>query len=58
MPVHDIVILSLIVGVFAAFGVVLASLTWYCGAGFERARRRAERERGNYPSHAGFMTDD
>ena len=30
MPLRDIVVLTLIVIVFAAFSAVLAGLTWYC----------------------------
>ena len=58
MPVHDIVILTLIVAVFTTFGAVLGWLTWYCSD----KRKRPVQRRGHrdyvYPSGRGLITDD
>ena len=53
MPLRDIVVLTLIVSMFTLFGVVLASVCWYCrDAGGKRRRRRA------YPAPSNLITDD
>jgi len=56
MPVFDIAVLTLIVAVFTAFGVVLGWLTWYCSD----KRRHAKHYAGHrhYPTHSGLITDD
>lgn len=55
MTYSQIAILTLIVGVFTTFGVVLAAITWYCRP---QAQRRVRRQRGVYPTGSGLITDD
>ena len=38
MPIHDIIVLALICGVFAAFGILLAGVSWYCRPGRPNAK--------------------
>jgi hypothetical protein len=55
MPVHDIVVLTLIVTVFVAFGIVLAWVRWYC----ERPHQRENNRHSGYPTHSQhFVVDD
>jgi hypothetical protein len=55
MSYGQIAILSLIVGAFSTFGVVLAAVTWYCRP---HAHRRGRHHRGAYPTASGLITDD
>ena len=58
MPVFDILVLSTIVTVFTAFGLVLGFLTWYCSD----KRKRPVLHRGHrdylYPTNNELITDD
>jgi hypothetical protein len=58
MSVHDIVILSVIVGAFSTFGVVLGSLTWYCSDKPKRPMQRHGHREHGYPTGGGLITDD
>jgi hypothetical protein len=58
MPLQDILILALIVSVFAAFGVILGSVTWYCSDKRKRVGRRGGHRHYDFPSHASLLTDD
>ena len=58
MPVHDIIILSAIVGAFTTFGIVLGFLTWYCSDKRKRpVQRHGHRDYG-YPTGGTLITDD
>ncbi len=58
MPVHDIVILSVIVGAFGTFSGVLGFLTWCCGDKRKRPmQRRGHRDYG-YSTGGDLITDD
>jgi hypothetical protein len=60
MPVHDIVVLSLIVSVFMSFGVLLGGVSWYCrGPRAHDARRgHSDSRREAYPTGAGLIIED
>jgi len=58
MPVHDIIILSLIVSVFTAFGVVLGGLTWYCSDKRKHPVTHAGHRHYGYPRNADVIVDD
>jgi hypothetical protein len=58
MPLHEIAVLTLIVAVFTAFGVVLGSLTWYCSDKRKRPIRHAGRRHYSYPTSGRLITDD
>ena len=58
MPVHDIIVLSLIVTVFITFGIVLAGLTWYCSEKRKRPTTHAGHRHYDYPHGADVIVDD
>jgi hypothetical protein len=58
MPVFDIIVLSCIVTVFTAFGVVLAFLTWYCSDKRKQAIHRGRRRSYDYPTNGNWVPDD
>ena len=57
MPVQDIVLLSVIVGAFVSFGVILGAVTWYCSDQRKRPTGSHHRHYG-FSSQAGLITDD
>jgi hypothetical protein len=50
MRLLDMAVLTLIVAVFVAFVVALASVSWYC-------HDRAKRQHGDYSSAPGLISD-
>ena len=56
MPLHNIIILSLIVTVFTAFAVVLAGLSWYCRD--QRPTVHQRHRHDAYPRGADIIVDD
>ncbi len=55
MPLFDIIVLSAIITVFTAFGVVLAGVAWYCGG----KQRPAQRHRhGHHRGDWSVIIDD
>ena len=54
MPVFDIFVLSLICAVFAAFGILLASVSWYCRSG----RPNAKQPTNDLHVPANWIVDD
>ena len=58
MPLRDILVLGLTVGMFGSFGVVLGAVSWYCRDSATGVRRRAARNNANYPTADGLITDD
>jgi hypothetical protein len=58
MPVFDIMVLSCIVMVFVAFGVVLAALTWYCSDTRKREVHHGSRRGYDYPTNGNWVPDD
>jgi hypothetical protein len=55
MSYGQIAILTLIVGLFTAFGALLGWASWYSRP---RAQHRDSGQHGVYPSSGGLITDD
>jgi len=58
MPVFDVIVLSIIVGVFCLFGLVLAFFTWYCSDKRKRPAQHGSRRDYHYPSDGSLIPDD
>jgi hypothetical protein len=48
MPLRDVLVLGLIVGVFGSFGVVLGAVSWYCRDSATGVRRRTAGNNADY----------
>jgi hypothetical protein len=58
MPIQDIIVLSLIVTVFTAFGIILAGVTWYCSDKRKRLVTRGGHRNSGFPRGADVIVDD
>jgi hypothetical protein len=58
MPIHDILILGLIIGTFTTFAAVLGGLTWYCSDKRKRKYHHVGHRDYGFPVGGSLIDDD